>query len=51
MADAAGGHNSPTAMPAANYTFSRAAMIAAPSDDGNILGDAERNTLCGHGGC
>lgn len=51
VTDAAGGDNSPTVMPAANYAFSCAAMIAAPPDHGDILGDAGINTLrrqCGY---
>lgn len=47
MADAAAGYNSPTVMRAANYTFSRAAMIAAPPDERDVLGNAGRNALCG----
>lgn len=51
VADAAGGHNSPTIVPAANYTFSRAAVVAAPPDQRDILGSAGRNALCRHCGC
>lgn len=51
VADAAGGHNSPTIMPAANYAFSRAAVIAAPPNQRDILGADGRNALCRHCGC